>query len=199
MHKFVAQRRDFAVFFGRQALQPGVAGVHDESLATCPADDAHKISHKVVALALVDADTVFHGDWHTHHIQHGLDAIGHQLRLSHQASAESTALHTLAGAAAVEVDLVIAPLLTQPRSLCQISRLTAAQLQGQRMLFNIETQMPRHITVQQSACGDHLGVEQRTAREQAVKVTAMPVCPVHHRRDAESVRLLGSAGDEGHG
>jgi hypothetical protein len=59
--------------------------------------------------------------------------------------------------------------------------------------------MPGHITVQQSACGDHLGVEQRTAREQSVKVTAMAISPIHHRRDAESVRLLCSAGDEGHG
>jgi hypothetical protein len=45
--------------------------------------------------------------------------------------------------------------------------------------------MPRHITVQQSACGDHLGVEQRTAREQAVKVTAVPVRPIHHRRNRQ--------------
>jgi hypothetical protein len=67
------------------------------------------------------------------------------------------------------------------------------------MLFYIETQMPRHITVQQSACGDHLGVEQRTAREQAVKVTAMPVRPIHHRRDAKSVPLLSGAVDGGHG
>jgi hypothetical protein len=53
------------------------------------------------------------------------------------------------------------------------------------MFFYIDTQMPRHITVQQSACGDHLGVEQRTAREQSVKVTAMAISPIHHRRNRQ--------------
>jgi hypothetical protein len=35
--------------------------------------------------------------------------------------------------------------------------------------------------MQERTGGDHLGVEQRVAREQAVKVTAMPFGPVHHR------------------
>jgi hypothetical protein len=39
--------------------------------------------------------------------------------------------------------------------------------------------------VQERTGGDHLGIEQRTAREQAVKVTAMPVGPIHHRRNRQ--------------
>jgi hypothetical protein len=191
VHHLITQRRHFAVFFGRQALQPGVAGVHDESSATSLADDANKVAHKVVTLALVDADAVLHGDRHAHHIEHGFNAIGHQLRLRHQAGPESAALHTLAGAATVEVDLVIAPLLAQLGGLRQVSRLATTQLQGQRMLFGIEAQMPRHIAVQERTGSDHLGVEQRVAREQTVKVPAMPVRPIHHGRNAEAPRRLG--------
>ena len=173
--------------------------MHDESLAASLTDGTNEIAHKIVALALVNADAVLHGDGHAHHIQHGLDTVSHQLRLGHQAGPESAALHPLAGATAVEVDLVIAPLLTQLGGQRQVSRLAAAQLQGQRMLFGIEAQMPRHIAVQERTGGDHLGVEQRVAREQAVKVTAMPVRPIHHRRYAEAARVFGDCCDQCHG
>jgi hypothetical protein len=59
------------------------------------------------------------------------------------------------------------------------------------MLFRIETQMPRYIAMQKCTGGDHLCVKQRVTREQAVKVTAMPVRPIHHGGHAEAARVLG--------
>jgi hypothetical protein len=37
------------------------------------------------------------------------------------------------------------------------------------------------------AGGDHLGVEERTAREQAMEEPAMPIGPFHHGGDAEAM------------
>jgi hypothetical protein len=69
----------------------------------------------------------------------------------------------------------------------QVSRLTAAKLQGQRVFFGVKAQMTRHITMQQSARGDHLGVKQSVWREQPVQVATMAVCPIHHGGYGESV------------
>jgi hypothetical protein len=45
--------------------------------------------------------------------------------------------------------------------------------------------------VKHRAGGDHLGIDQRTAREQAVEETAMPIRPLHHRGDADfSIYIL---------
>jgi hypothetical protein len=139
---FVPQRRDLAVFLRAQALQPGVARVDDEDPAAGFAHLADKIAHEGVALDPVDADAVFHRHRNVHHVHHGLHAVGHQRRLGHQAGAEGAALHPLAGAAAVQVDLVIAPFLPELGANGQIFRLAAAQLQRHRVLFFMKAQVP---------------------------------------------------------
>ncbi|MCY1395398.1 hypothetical protein D9M71_103430 [compost metagenome] len=42
------------------------------------------------------------------------------------------------------------------------------------------------IAIEQRAGGDHLGVKQGTAGEQAQEVAAVAVGPVHHGRNAEA-------------
>ena len=112
MHQFVAQRRNLAVLLGRQALEPGIAGVHDEDLATGLTDRTDEVAHKTIVLFAVYAYAVLDRHRYRHGITHGLDAIGHQTRLGHQTGAKRAALHALGRAAAVQVDLVIAPLRT---------------------------------------------------------------------------------------
>ena len=56
-------------------------------------------------------------------------AVGDQRGLGHQAGAEAARLHALGRAAAVEIDLVVAPALAQPRAVRQRLRIAAAQLQ----------------------------------------------------------------------
>jgi hypothetical protein len=41
--------------------------------------------------------------------------------------------------------------------------------------------------MQHRAGREHFGVEQGTARQQAMEEPAVPVCPFHHRSDTESV------------
>ena len=155
----------------------------DEDPAAGLADGADKIAHKVVALGLVDADAVLDRHRHVHHVDHGLDAIGHQLGLGHQTGTKGAALYTLTGAATVEVDLVIAPLDRQACTVRQVRRIAAAQLQGHGMLLRVEPQMARHVPMDQCTGGHHLGVEQGLAADQTMEVAAMPISPVEHRRD----------------
>ena len=157
----------------------------DEQLTTSFRYLAHKVTHKIVALHLVNADAVLDRHRNADRIAHGFDAIGHQLRFGHQTRAKRSALHPLRGASAVQVDFAVAPLLAKLGGFGQVGRFAAAQLQSHRLLFGVEVQVPRHIAVQQRTGGDHLGVKQRVASQQTVEVPAMPVGPVHHGGDAQ--------------
>ena len=59
-----------------------------------------------------------------------------------------------------------------------------------RMLGGVEAEQPRAIAMQHGGGGDHLRIEPRAAREQAMEDPAMPVGPLHHRRHAESKTLI---------
>ena len=73
-------------------------------------------------------------------VAHRLHAVGHQGRLGHQAGAEGAVLHPLRGAAAVQVDLVEAPALAEPRAAGKVVALGAAELQRDRMLGAVEVE-----------------------------------------------------------
>ena len=67
------------------------------------------------------------------------------------------------------------------------ARVRAAELHRDRMLGRIEAEQPRAVAAQHRAGRDHLGVEPRAAREQAMEEPAVPVGPFHHRRDREAM------------
>ena len=191
----VTQRRDFAVFLRAQALQPGVARVHDEDLAaTALSHGADEVAHEAVILTAGDADAVLHRHRQRCRVAHGLHTLGHQGRFGHQAGAKGTALHTFAGAAAIQIDLVVAPLFGQFGAGRQVGGFAATQLQRHRVFDRAEVQVMRHVAVQQRAGGHHLGVQAGAARHQAVQDAAVPVGPVHHGRDGQAPgvkRLIG--------
>ena len=119
---------------------------------------------------------------------HGGDAVGHQRRLDHQAGAEAAFLHPVGRAADIEIDLVVAEIFADARASAERRRIAAAELQRHRMLGRIEAEQPRAVAAQHRAGGQHFGVDQRAAREQAMEEPAMPVGPFHHRRDAKTAR-----------
>ena len=119
-------------------------------------------------------------------IRIGATATYTQIAESALVQERAPALHTLARAAAVEVDLVVAPASGQTRAVREVVRFTAAQLQRDRMLHRIEVQMPRHVAMQQRTGGHHFGVEARAPGDEAVQDAAATVGPVHHRRDGKA-------------
>ena len=164
--------------------------MHDEGLDSCGDDDARERIERFLRILVVDADAAFDGHRDFHRRLHGGDAVADQARLRHQAGAEPALLHAIGGAADIEIDLVVAKLGADARALCERRRVGAAELQRHRMLRRIEAEQARAIAPQHRARGDHLGVDQRTAREQTVEGPAMPVGPLHHRRDAEAMCLI---------
>jgi hypothetical protein len=63
----------------------------------------------------IDADATFDGDRDLHGLAHRGHAFCDERWLTHQARAEATALHAIARAAAIQIDLVIAELCSRAR------------------------------------------------------------------------------------
>ncbi|MCY1436852.1 hypothetical protein D9M71_529900 [compost metagenome] len=164
--------------------------MHGKTAATGVAHLADEIAQLGVAVAAIDTDAVLDRYRDLHRILHRLHAIADQRRMAHQAGADHIVLYPITRAADIEVDLVIACGLGQLGARGQVSRHAAAQLQGQRMLGLVMAQEPLGIAVQQGTGGDHFGVEQGVAGEQAQEEPAVAVGPVHHRRNAEPARRL---------
>ena len=99
---------------------------------------------------------------------------------------EGAALHALAGAAAIEVDLVVTALLAHHGATRQIGRLAATELQGHQVLLFVKPQVLGRVAVDQRTGGQHLGVKQGVAREQPVEIAAMAIGPAHHGGDGQT-------------
>jgi hypothetical protein len=80
------------------------------------------------ARTALDTDPRFHRHRNRDARLHGAHALGDQLWLGHQTGAERTALHAVARASDVEVDLVIALLATHVRRARELLRIAPAEL-----------------------------------------------------------------------
>ncbi|MND66441.1 hypothetical protein D3C80_578340 [compost metagenome] len=156
---------------------------------TAPGDGGDEIAQKLVAVLIVNTNAGFHRHRDRHHVAHRLDAVGNQRCLPHQAGTEHAVLYPIRRATDVEVDLVVAALLSQFGAVRQRSRIAAAQLQRHRMFFFAVGQIVA-LTVDNRAGSHHLGIQQGFLGQQAVEVTAMTIGPVEHRRDGETAKRV---------
>lgn len=113
---FIPEWWHFPILLGTQPFENGIAGMHDEYIATRFTDGADKIAYEPIVVEFVDTDTVLDRHRQRDRIHHCFHAIGYQLRFGHQAGAETAALHAFRRAAAIQVYLVIAPALAQFRA-----------------------------------------------------------------------------------
>src|SRR5581483_2283097 len=100
--------------------------MHDRDLAARSAHLSHEVVQRLevrfvesrhataglLARATHDADAHLHRHWNTDCRAHGGNAVRDSRGLPHEAGAEGPACHPVTGAPAVEVDLVIARLLS---------------------------------------------------------------------------------------
>ena len=161
--------------------------MHDDRAAAGAGHRLDERAEKAVVVLLVDADPRLDGDRQRHGLAHRAQAFRDQPRLGHQAGAEAGALHAIARAADVEVDLVIALGRAERGGARELPGHAAAELQGDRMLRRIEAQQPRARAMQDRPGRDHLGIQQRAPRDQPQEIAAVPIRPVHHRCDREFV------------
>jgi hypothetical protein len=139
-----------------------------------------------LGILIVDADAAFHRHRDVDDGPHRRDAVADERRLAHQARPETAVLHAVGRAADIEVDLVVTEIGTDAGGLRELARHGAAELHADGMLCGIETEQGLAPSVDHRAGGHHLGVEAGATREDAVEEPAMPVRPVHHRRDREA-------------
>src|SRR5690606_15401914 len=140
---------------------------------------------RFLGVLIIHADPRLHRDGHCDLRLHRGHAIAHQLRFLHQAGAERPRLHTVRRAADIQVDLAIAEIRADPRRLRKLRRLAAAELKGDGTFGRIEAEQPPAVAVDDGVGNDHLRVKQRFPCELPVQEPAMPVRPVHHRRNGK--------------
>ncbi len=186
----VVERGDVPVFLGAEALQPGLAGVDHKGRHPGLVAAFDQSEQALVRILLVHPDAALDGGRHSDGCGDGGHALGHQIRLAHQAGAETAALHPVRRAADVQVDLDIAHVLANAGGLGQFGGIRAAELQGDGLLERIEPEQPLAIPMDHRPRRQHLGIEQRPTRQAAMERPAVPVGPVHHRRDAEPMALV---------
>jgi translation initiation factor 2B subunit (eIF-2B alpha/beta/delta family) len=75
--------------------------MHGKTAAACIAHGADEVAQLCIAVTAVDANAVFDRYRDIHRILHGLDAVGDQLRMAHQAGTDHVVLHPVTGAANV--------------------------------------------------------------------------------------------------
>ena len=131
-----------------------------------------------------------HGDGNGDRLLHRGDAFADQLRRAHQAGAERARLHAVGRTADIEVDLAVAERLADARRLRKLVRVGAAELQRDRLLERIEAEQPLALPVDHRVGNHHLGVKQRAPRQLAMQEPAMPVRPIHHRRDGKFICIF---------
>ena len=165
--------------------------MNDDMADTAFGNAADKCIKPGFGVHIIDADPAFDRHWPAFgSILHGVQAIAHQFGLGHQAGTETPRLHTIRRAADIEVIFSIAVRGGKTHGLSQTRRITAAQLQGDGIITAIAmmaTQQLLTVTVDDRIGSDHFRIQHRRRRQHAVEDTAMPVGPVHHRRDSKPV------------
>jgi hypothetical protein len=186
----VVQRRNVAVLFRRQAVEPRLARMHDQAVG---AGGDHRACQRIecdFGILIINADAALDGDRHIDSLLHRGHTARHQIRLGHQARPEAAVLHTIRGAADIDVDFVITEIRADLRSLREVRRLRTAQLQRHRMFARVESKQPRAVAMDHGARRQHLRIEPRPSRQQTMEDAAMPVGPVHHRGNGEADVLV---------
>ena len=107
---FIVQRRDLPILLGTQAVEPCLACMNNEGIATGRTNFIEKLLQKLVRIRIVNADTRLDGNRNPHLGAHRPDTVSHQGGMRHQAGTKATILHPIRGASHIQVDFVIAAL-----------------------------------------------------------------------------------------
>ena len=173
----VIQRRDLTVVARREPLQPRFAGVDRDAAHASRAHRLQEPWQNLLRLLIVHPDPAFHRHFDARLRDHLGHAIRDQLGGFHQHRPEGTRLHTVRGAAAIQVDLVIAPIARNPHRLRQLLGIRPTQLQRHRMLGLVVIQKHLALAVDHRGRSDHLGIKQRMARQLAPQVKVNAIAP----------------------
>ena len=104
----ILKRRNVAVFFRRESLEPRFAGMDDHAIASGGDHRIHELIESGFGILIIDTEAAFDGDGQGGGgFQRG-NAFGHKRGLAHQAGAEASFLHAVRRATDIEINLAIA-------------------------------------------------------------------------------------------
>ena len=152
---------------------------------------ADEVGKRLVFALPVDADAVFDADGDLYGVLHGVQAGGDEWRVLHEAGAECAFLYARAGAAAVEVDFVVAVLFAVARGAREFVRVAAAELQGEGVFAVVVGEVAGGVAVVDGVCVDHFAVEPGVAADLPRHVAVVAVGPVEHGGDADGAGFIG--------
>ena len=95
MHKIIIKRRNVAVLFRREPLQPRLARMDNQRIDTGLRECFRHRPESFARLLIIHTDAAFDGDGNLHRCFHRRHAISHQLRFAHQTGPERTILHAV--------------------------------------------------------------------------------------------------------
>jgi hypothetical protein len=148
-------------------------------------DAADEVLKTVLGVIIIHTQATFHAHTDVHGLTNRSDQICYQGRFTHETGTEAPTLDSWRWAANVQVDFIEAASLGQPGGCRQIPGITAAELDGQRMLERMESQQPVLGTIQEGTGRNHFGKKQGFPTAQARQIAAVSVCPRHHRCDCQ--------------
>jgi len=183
--KRIVERRNLAVLLRAQTLEPGLAGVDGEGSHAGRGHGAQEGGQNLVRHLVVHPDAALDRDGPGLGRDHRRADVGHAPGLAHEDSAETARLDPVGRAADVEVDRVVTVVGSDPRGFGEFCRIRSAELRHDRLFPGVVVQEMIRPPTHERGGRDHLGVEKRVPRQCPVERPAMPVGPVHHRRDGQ--------------
>ena len=158
-----------------------------ECRATGSGDDIDKALQICLVVLIVDTDAALDRDDDRLAGPHSRNTICNELRLSHQAGAKAAFLNPIRRTADIEIDFIVAEVGADLGGLGEFSRIGTAELQRNRMLVLREANEMLPIATNDGIRRNHLGIKQGAFRQLTVERPAMPIRPIHHRGDTETM------------
>ena len=134
-----------------------------------------------------DSDAILHRNRQTRGVCHSFHKSGHMVRPGHQTGSEIVFLNLVAGASAVQINLVVPVAFGNPAGLRQVFRLIPAQLQYHRFFRRIKGQQLVPLPPNYCRSCNHLCVKKSFLSNPTHNPAPVPVGLVYHRRQADRV------------
>ena len=99
-----------------------------EAIAASCRYNLHKVDHVLIAVHVIDADTMLdtHRQWRGGH--HRSHTVGHKFGLCHQAGPKVAALNAIAWTANIQINFAVAKVVGYAGAICQQLRIIATNL-----------------------------------------------------------------------
>ena len=177
----VIQRRHIPVFLWAEAIKPRFTGMQIKNCHPSGGDLIDENVQSCLFVHIINTNAAFHGHRHSCGLLHRRHTICNKVGFGHQACPKTPRLHTVRRATNIQINFIKPIANGQFGCRRKAFRITAADLQSQRMFCTIMAKQAIKITVQNRLSRYHFGEKQSIRCQQTMEKPAMAVSPIHHR------------------